>query len=153
MLTLNNLISKLNTIATNHLQIKHFGYGDLWEILEKNSLEPMDYPIMWVVIQTANTTNATMTYNFTVVVGDLVNKDESNELEVQSDTILICKDIISEIKALADDDTEDIYFDSNNDTQWVLNPFTERFDDELSGWSFDFAITIPYTNSDCVTPK
>lgn len=153
MLTLNNLITKLQTIASNHLQINHFGYGDIWEILEKNSTTPIDMPLMWVVIGNATTANSTMTYNFTVVIGDLVNKDESNELEVQSDTILICKDVISEIKALADDDEQDIFFDSNHDTQWTLTPFTERFDDELSGWSFEFAIVIPYTNSNCITPN
>lgn len=151
MLTLNQIISKLETIATNHSQINHFGYGDLWEILEKNSDTPINYALMWVVIGNATKGSKDLSLSFTIIVADLVDKDEANELEVLSDTLLICNDIIAEVKALADTASEDIYFDSNEDGTINLTPFTERFDDELSGWSFDINIRIPYANNACIT--
>ena len=143
MLTLNQLISKLETIATNHKQINDFGFGDLWEI-EQN--RPLKGAAMWSVLRNASRNAKVLSISITLVFMDLVNPDERNETEVLSDQLLTATDVLT----LLDDDenANDFTIELTNS----LEPFTERFSNEWTGWTCDVTFKLNYLSALCEVP-
>ena len=152
ILTYNQILKEFKTFATNHKQIENFGNGDLWEIVEHNQLTDFNYPLFWVADQPANLGDGTFTWNFNVMAMDLVNKDESNENDVKSDMCQVLLDCVS-------------YFEqktaSSNNVDWLkvnlvrsgtLTSFTERFEDELTGWGMNIGFRLPFSYNNCDLP-
>ena len=101
--------------------------------------------------------NNQMTLNFQVFIMDLVFPDESNEQEVLSDCLSICNDLIGTLK-----NGESLYL--SNTTQGespayftegdiTIEPFTERFDNSVSGWTFTLPIVIENDYNTCIAPQ
>lgn len=143
MLTLNQIIKKLETIANNHLQINTFGFGDSWE-LEADGAK--NSPIMWATARGFSTEAKAITYNFSILFMDLVDKDEANETEVLSDQTLIAIDVLSLLDMEAESD--DFTIVKNNTGEY----FTERFDNEYAGVFIDLGIRVNYLRNHCEVP-
>ena len=152
IITYNQIMKEFKTFATNHKQINSFGNGDLWEIVEHNQLADFNYPLFWVADQPANLGDGTFTWNFNIMAMDLVNKDESNENDVKSDMCQVLLDCVS-------------YFEQktaiSNNVDWLkvnlvrsstLNSFTERFEDELTGWGMNIGFRLPFSYNNCDLP-
>ena len=149
----NNVIDTLKCVGEQHLNIHSVTSGDIWEIdLEKNTLFPLFH------INPVNVTVGmnTRTFNFQLFVMDLVEPDESNEQEVLSDCLEIMNDIIAVYKhgeilysydAAAGE--EQRYFIDND---FTIEPFTERFDNAVTGWVMSFAITVENELNSCNIP-
>jgi hypothetical protein len=149
----NNVIDTLKCVGEQHLNIHSVTSGDIWEIdLEKNTLYPLFH------INPVNVTVGinTRTFNFQLFVMDLVEPDESNEQEVMSDTLEIMNDIIAIYKhgeilysydAAAGE--EQRYFIDND---FTIEPFTERFDNSVTGWVMSFSITVENELNSCNIP-
>lgn len=144
MYTINQIIKTFEDIASAHKQIADFGYGDIWEV---GASREINYPVMWVNVQPASSNGKELTYKFNLIFMDLVKKDESNELEVLSDQILIALDVLSTLDNPANQDN----FIMNRTSSF--EPFTERFDDEVSGWSVSVEIRVPITYDRCQIPS
>lgn len=144
-MTLNQLIQKLNDFATAHQQVHSFGFGDLWEIEASGAKNAVT---MWanVVNGGVDIIGKQSTIDFRVCIMDLVKKDESNENEVLSDTYLIGLDLVA---YLNNNSNWDSYTIANNIT---LTPFTERFDNDWSGWIIDFTLTNRFLSDYCQIP-
>ena len=149
----NNVIDTLKCVGEQHLNIQTVTSGDIWEIdLEKNTLFPLFH------INPVNVTVSlnTRTFNFQLFVMDLVEPDESNEQEVLSDCLEIMNDIIAIYKhgeILYSYDAahgeEQRYFIDND---FTIEPFTERFDNAVTGWVMSFAITVENELNSCNIP-
>lgn len=149
----NNVIDTLSCVGEQHLNIQSVTSGDIWEIdLEKNTLFPLFH------INPVNVTVAlnTRTFNFQLFIMDLVEPDESNEQEVLSDCLEIMNDIIAIYKhgeILYSYDAahgeEQRYFIDND---FTIEPFTERFDNAVTGWVMSFAITVENELNSCNIP-
>jgi len=149
--TVNQLISVFKDIAKRHYQINGFGIGDNWEI---GASEAKMHPVLWInpiaasMPESENVGYKTFEIDFEVRVFDLVNKDESNENDVLSDTIDTLKDIITEFKG------HPYYVNSQlnivNDIDF--DPFTEEFDEEVSGWVAELSLKTPVLTSWCGLP-
>ena len=149
----NNVIDTLKCVGEQHLNIHSVTSGDIWEIdLEKNTLYPLFH------INPVNVTVGinTRTFNFQLFVMDLVEPDESNEQEVLSDCLEIMNDIIAIYKhgeilysydAAAGE--EQRYFIDND---FTIEPFTERFDNAVTGWVMSFSITVENELNSCNIP-
>ena len=149
----NNVIDTLKCVGEQHLNIHTVTSGDIWTIdLEKNTLFPLFH------INPVNVTVGmnTRTFNFQLFVMDLVEPDESNEQEVLSDCLEIMNDIIAIYKhgeilysydAAAGE--EQRYFIDND---FTIEPFTERFDNAVTGWVMSFAITVENELNSCNIP-
>ena len=147
--TINQLVSVWKDIATRHYQINGFGIGDNWE----NGTNEKMHPVLWI-----NPTNASMPssdngyktfeIDFEVRLFDLVNKDESNENDVLSDTIDILKDIIAEFKG------HPYYVNSQLNIIGDIDfeAFTEEFDEEVSGWTCEISLMTPVLTTFCGIP-
>ena len=149
----NNVLDTLKCVGEQHLNIHSVTSGDIWEIdLEKNTLYPLFHinPVNVTVGQNIRS------FNFQLFIMDLVEPDESNEQEVLSDCLEIMNDIIAIYKhgeilysydAAAGE--EQRYFIDND---FTIEPFTERFDNAVTGWVMSFAITVENELNSCNIP-
>tara|TARA_R110001606_G_scaffold300947_1_gene448596 strand:+ start:279 stop:818 length:540 start_codon:yes stop_codon:yes gene_type:complete len=166
--TYNNVIDTLKQLGEEHKQITTTTTGDIWEIdLSKNTL----FPLFHINPVSVTTGQSELTYNFQLFVMDLVSQKDnwteanlqsatnlSNEQEVLSSCLQMCVDIIgimrhSKWQSAKTDGTQDIddpvYF---TDGEFSLEPFTERFDNLLTGWVFSIGIVVQNDFQTCTIP-
>lgn len=151
--TYNNTLETLKCLGAQHKQIETVTTGDLWEIdLDKASL----YPLMHVIINNADVALSQQTFNFRVLIMDLVEPDLSNEDEVMSDTYQTMTDLIALLKHgeilygyAAAAGEEQRYFVDND---FIIEPFTERFTNNVSGWVCDISIIVESVLDSCDIP-
>jgi hypothetical protein len=164
--TYNNVINTLKNIGENHLQIATVTTGDIFDIdLAKNT----KFALMHINPESVTTGDSELIYNFQIFVMDMVAEKEnwtdanfqsanqlSNSQEVLSDTLQISIDIISMLRHSiqqsaqdVDDINEPLYF---TEGQFTLEPFTERFDNELTGWVFSIGVITPNNFDACTIP-
>lgn len=150
--TLNQLIKIIENASISHKQIKDFGVGDDWEIgADKALVHSVLYinPIEAFLVKgaTSNSYNALeLTINFRVF--DLVNKDESNENEVLSDSLDILTDFVTYLSNFPE------YRESNISiiSDLLFEPFTEETDEEISGWEGDIVFRLIHSKKYCDLP-
>ena len=152
ILTYNQILKEFKTFATNHKQIENFGNGDLWEIVEHNQLTDFNYPWFWVADQPANLGDETFTWNFNVMAMDLVNKDESNENDVKSDMCQVLLDCVSYFEQKTATSNNVDWLKVNLVRSGTLTSFTERFEDELTGWGMNIGFRLPFSYNNCDLP-
>lgn len=149
-MTLNEIVSELNLIATNHRQINTFGFGDIWEIASSGDIT---YPLMWVNLEGVDISvrDNTEVYRFSLLFMDAVKNGEINETEVLSDQLSIAKDVLSILKFGTDVDGNKYQWSFEDNTS-SLEDFTERFNDSVSGWRVPISLRLPYTSNSCSAP-
>ena len=150
--TYSNLIDTLKELGAQHHQISTTTVGDIFDIdLEKNTL----YPLMHINPTSVTTASFGLTYNFQIFVMDLVEPDNSNEQEVYNDVLQTCIDIISIFRnskwqaQLTLDIDAPVYFTEGD---YTLEPFTERFDQAVTGWVFQIGIVVANDFQSCEIP-
>ena len=142
--TYNNIIQAFGDFKNAHYQLNSFFAGQTW-----NFQAEMDtvYPAMVVLPQPSTIQSGVITYSFSVFICDILNKDRSNVTEVYSDTSQIICDLVSEMK-----DKEDTYGFWLDETNVLIEPFEEAFDDVLAGWIATININVKFSGSICGLP-
>jgi len=148
MITYNQIIQVLSNFFKGHYQVQEFKNGDLWEAIERDSFNDALYPLAFLVDAGANTTQGKVGLTFDLLCMDLVNKGESNENDVKSDTLQIILDAVSYLEQLNDGK----WYTVNVDKQSSLSSFTERFQDELTGWKITITLNQPFNYNACSIP-
>ena len=165
--TYNNAIDTLKQLGEEHQQIQTTTTGDIWKIDMNDTL----FPLFHINPVSVSTGQSSLTYNFQLFVMDAVGEKDnwteanfqsadylSNEQEVMSSCLQICTDIIgmfrhSKWQSAKIDGTQDIdtpvYF---SEGEYTLEPFSERFDNLLTGWVFQVAITVQNDFQTCTIP-
>ena len=163
--TYNNAINTLKELGAQHHQIATTTTGDIYDIdLEKNTL----FPLLHINPVNVSTGQSQLTYNFQLFIMDAVSQKEnwteanlqsannlSNEQEVLSSCLQICVDIIGMMRhskwqgAGELDIDEPIYF---TEGEFTIEPFTERFDNVLTGWVFSIGIVVQNDFQACTIP-
>ena len=141
--TLNQVNELLEGIATAHQQINSYGIGDLWEIVANGAVT---YPLMFTVVNQSNLNGKQLNLNISLLFMDLVHKDESNELDVSSDMLQIGTDVIAQLRSPIYED----WFLVGDSVS--LDDFTERFNDEVTGWKVDLTLQISEQFNLCALP-
>lgn len=144
MLTLNNLTKTLKYFSDNHGMLKSFYFNDPWD--EQSGGQSIKYPMMFAVLEPSIIGENIDKTVFKIYISDRVKKGERNEVEVLSDTKLICKDLLVYLAYTRFSDIVVIKKDV------TLNNFTQSFDDELSGWWFDLEIKTKFDWNLCSIP-
>lgn len=160
MQTLNQHITLLRNYSSVHWQINSFGVGDAWELVESftktNGVIGEDgtvdkfrnYPVMWVEVNGSSLSGSVLTDSYNIYFADLVNKDERDELEVLSDMKQLCLDVAAYLKQSSDIETNmDVIL------EFTMEDFTEKFNDEVAGWTLSVQIKQPYQYNLCAVPK
>lgn len=166
-----NVIETLRKLGRQHYFINTTSVGDIFDInLEKNEI----FPLMHINPTSVTTGSNQLNYNFQIFVCDLVSEKEdwnegqssvglpnlTNEIDVFNDTLQTCVDIISifrnsqwQAQNNPDTDVGDInlpvYF---TDGDYTIEPFTERFDNLLTGWVFQMTVVVQNGFDTCDTP-
>ena len=163
--TFNNLMDTLKELGDQHHQITTTTTGDIWDIdLAKNTL----FPLMHINAVNVTTGQSTLTYNFQIFIMDLVSEKSnwtttniqsaqklSNNQEVLNDCLQICTDIIGIFRhskwqsQLSLDIDAGVYFAEG---EFTIEPFSERFDNELTGWVFPLSIIVENNFQTCNIP-
>lgn len=129
--------------ASNHIQVKYYGYGqDYDKVVNENTT----YPLLYVLPLPYSIQDRSMEYIYRVFAMDRLNVDNSNSLATESDTDLIIKDLLG-------------YLDEycyRNDLELVrtfsMNPTFEDTVDYLNGFYVDITIRDKYDYSSCALP-
>jgi len=159
MITFRNVIGFLETIAEKHFEINSFHSGGMSEV-DINKLGATDYVILYAEPGEATINTGVMTYSFTIyvmdmtndqILGDAPNNERIARTDTYSETLQIMQDVINEFKHA-------MYSTSWVDNEVVLEtpitvePFTARFENELTGWVADITIEVNNTNNLCIVP-
>ena len=158
MITFRNAVGFLETIADKHYMINSFHSGFMDEV-DINKLGATDYVILYAEPGTATVDKGVMTYTFTIYVLDMINNDvgdaPNNErlgrLDTLSENLQILQDVINEFH-------QNLYSTSWVDDEVVLElpiscePFTARFDNQLTGWTATLSMQVDNKNNLCIVP-
>ena len=168
--TYNNVVNTLCRLGQYHDQISTVSVGDIFDI----SLEKMEkLPLMHVNPTSVTTGESELIYNFQIFIADLVSEKEdwqtkqaseltklidpkNNEQQVWNQTLEICTDIIGMLRHSSrqsikgtNDINSPIYF---TEDQFTIEPFQERFDNLLCGWTFTIGIKVMNDFDTCTIP-
>jgi len=155
----NNVIDALKCVAITHGMVNNVSSGTVDEVdISANSV----YPLVHIVPGNVTAGVKQITFEFNILAMDLtMNNDEpgsikldyypDNEQQVLSDTMQILIDIIAQYKngLMLGVQQNDGIFGQSDDKDFTLEPFTERFDNVVSGWNCSFSITVPGTYFAC----
>jgi|TARA_R100000084_G_scaffold79795_1_gene36588 hypothetical protein len=150
METFKKIVNTFETIATKHHELKSYHNGFLDEV-DIAKLGQEDYYILYT--EPGNTTINTgiIQYEFTVYVLDMIQEDLTDRDDAFNRTLNILHDVINEFK-------QNLSTISWVDDEIVLQlpiscePFTAKFDNELTGWSSTLSIQANNTNNLCNAP-
>ena len=138
----NAVIDALKCVAINHGLVHSVSAGNIDSI---DTDADAVYPLVHIVPGNVTAGVQQITFSFNVIAMDLVKKDESNEQQVLSDTLQILVDIIAQYKngLFLKVQQNDSIYGQTDDTSYSLEPFTERFDNVVSGWNCILNLTVP----------
>ena len=168
--TYNNVTNFLCRLGQYHDQISTVSVGDIFDL----NLEKMQkLPLMHVNPTNVTTGDSTLTYNFQIFICDLADNDmgsqtkqqsdltklinqKNNEQEIWNQTLEIATDIIGMLRhssrqslAGVNDINKPLYFTTG---QYTLEPFQERFDNMLCGWTFNVGVQVLNNFDTCTIP-
>ena len=168
--TYNNVINTLCRLGEYHEQISTVSVGDIFDI----NLEKMTkMPLLHINPTSVTTGDSELIYNFQIFICDLVSEKENwqtyqaeqltklldpknNEQQVWNQTLEICTDFIAMLRHSKQQSLEGVndinsplYF---TEDQFTLEPFQERFDNLLCGWTFTIGIKVMNDFSACIIP-
>ena len=168
--TYNNVVDTLCRLGQYHEQISSVSVGDIYNL----NLEKMEkMPLLHINPTSVQTGESELVYNFQIYICDLVSEKEdwqtyqaqqltklidakNNEQQVWNQTLEICTDFIgmlrhSERQSLdgVNDINKPIYFTQD---QFSIEPFQERFDNLLCGWTFTLGIKVMNDFQTCTIP-
>ncbi len=73
------IIESFEAFAENHPLIQTFSYGDLSDVGRDDN--KIKYPILHIIPQPSTLEKDYTDFVFNIIIGDLVNEDESNQLD------------------------------------------------------------------------
>jgi|TARA_R110000772_G_scaffold7195_2_gene24642 hypothetical protein len=168
--TYNNVIDTLCRLGQYHKQISTVSVGDIFDI----NLEKMEkFPLLHINPTSVQTGDSELVYNFQIFICDLVSEKKdwktfqakeltklldtkNNEQQVWNQTLEICTDFIGMLRhssrqsqAGVNDINYPLYFTQD---QFSIEPFQERFDNLLCGWTFTIGIKVMNDFDTCIIP-
>ena len=168
--TYNNVVDTLCRLGQYHDQISTVSVGDLFDI----NLEKMEkLPLLHINPTSVTTGDSELVYNFQLFICDLVSEKKdwqthqaeqltklidtkNNEQQVWNQTLEICTDFIGMLRhssrqsqAGVNDINVPLYF---TEGQFTIEPFQERFDNLLCGWTFTIGIKVMNDFDTCIIP-
>ena len=168
--TYNNVVDTLCRLGEYHQQISTVSVGDIFDI----NLEKMEkMPLLHINPTSVTTGESELVYNFQLFICDLVSEKsdwqthqaeqltklinpKNNEQQVWNQTLEICTDFIGMLRhssrqsqAGVNDINFPLYFTQD---QFTIEPFQERFDNLLCGWTFTIGIKVMNDFDTCIIP-
>lgn len=151
IISYNDIIEIMESIAQRHYQLNSFFLGKDWELANNDDIV---YPLLQVYPEFAKMPIndykqfKTLEIVLNCKVIDLTTPGEENEKDVHSDTLRIAQDIVNELNA------HPFYVRSNVSLMEDIEfESIEEFDDDVTaGWSFSLRLKIINANTFCGMP-
>lgn len=146
-LTLIQLQNLIQNIQLNHAVLNKGTYifNEPWEWGSEGAIT---YPFLGVNLAAGSVNGKIQTINFEMYFCDLVHKDTSNQWDVSSDMHKIALEVYSQLKY-----NLEIQYDAQLNGAATLEDFTEKFDDEVTGWMLKISIDQAFDHSVCTLPS
>ena len=142
-MTLNQIIRIIQSQAQAHKMVNKVAVGADYDFAVD---EVKYYPIVWIIPNGFNfsTDNRTVDYQFAMMVMDRKWEDDSNTIDVLSDSAGIILDIVTLLRRYV------------ANFEMIVNgtatPFFDSSTDVVAGHAIDFTIRTPYLESYCDIP-
>ncbi len=151
--TYKQILTYFSSIALNHEQINSFGWGDIKQITNDiiTKQEPQ-YVRMYVVPENVEFNENQVAYNFSIIIMDKIEEDLSNQQDVMSDTLEICMDIWTVFWQSYTYEQGDFSKIIVGDWDPNVQPFVERFETVLGGWTMRIRMVVPFDYNSCNLP-
>jgi hypothetical protein len=160
-LSLNQIIQYFASLGARDQRINTFGYGPIDEVsfgpyfatknitgnttYELSNKTKLVYPLMWVSPEPSLLRRDSIVLRHKIYFLDLVEKDNTNQLDVYSD----CLRSAQEIKAFI---FKDFFYDIFPSDESTLTPITDEFDDEVTGYILDLELQLDWLADVCSIP-
>lgn len=143
MLSLNQILIKLEEIQTEHAQLNDFYFGHPADAEDSGALR---YGLMIVQLEDGSLAKRINTTKLNIAICAKVFADESNKAEVLSDTQLIALDVYAQLYE---------YLDANDielTPDVPFNPLQAVWDTSVWGWEMVITINQFYSRDTCQVP-
>lgn len=138
------IVNDFKRFAELHYQIESFGFGDIHQLTNDIiTKEEPKYTRMYVVPDLTQVHTGHLHHRWKIIICDKLNDDLSNQVDVLSDTLEICKDLFTKM------------YLSEYEVDWdaSVEPFLEEFETTLAGWTLSVSATQKYDYNRCVLPE
>jgi len=147
-ISLNQLVSRLRSLAMAHKKIRFFYFGDPHEFTFNGDVT---YAACFIELLPGSNNSDTKlkTFNIRAYFLDLVGvseKTEQNETEVLSDMSLIADDYVGVLRAAEYQDDWEVSASSS------FTPHTEFLEDMVAGVSIEIGIEVEFLSDRCQVP-
>jgi hypothetical protein len=154
-MTLNykQILTYFSSIAYHHEQINSFGVGDLTQLInDVTTKQEPHYTRMYVVPEVVEFNQNHIHFNFNVIIADQIEDDLSNQREVMSDTLAIAMDVWTVFWQSYTQEYGDFSQIIVGDWDAQCQPFLERFQTVLGGWTLNIKMSAPFDYNSCDLP-
>lgn len=158
-LNLKNIVDDFQLLANRHKQINSFGFGDLDEFTYQVDRRDKEvnlsdqapyYPYLYVIPANVIQDFGFMTFEFNLIVSDIMRRDMDNMTDVLSDTLQIMNDVISMFRLSVTEQLGDYNKYYYLDDAVTMVPFIEQYEDLLCGYSATIRIKTKTYLDRCV---
>ena len=158
-LNLKNIVDDFQLLSQRHKQLNSFGFGDLDEFTYQvdrrdREVNPSDqapyYPYLYVIPANVIQEFGFMTYEFYLIVSDIMKRDMDNMTDILSDTLQIMNDVISMFRLSVTEQLGNYNEYYYTDDPITMVPFIEQYEDLLCGYSATIRIKTKTYLDRCV---
>jgi hypothetical protein len=158
-LNLKNIVDDFQLLSQRHKQLNSFGFGDLDEFTYQvdrrdREVNPSDqapyYPYLYVIPANVIQEFGFMTYEFNLIVSDIMKRDMDNMTDILSDTLQIMNDVISMFRLSVTEQLGNYNEYYYTDDPITMVPFIEQYEDLLCGYSATIRIKTKTYLDRCV---
>ena len=105
-------------LTAAHKQLNSFGLGDINQLsywtqfrdnVENTEYQSPYYPLLYVVPSTIENQLQYKTWNFNIMIADILERDLDNQVDISSDTLQILQDVISQFRLSVSEIQGDYY--------------------------------------------
>lgn len=146
MVTIKQIDKHLNTFANDHLQIHRYQFVD--HFLEINTSGVTNYPLMGIAPISGKVEKGQVSYQFEIMICDLVQKGDGDWLDVLNDMQRVASDIVTELRQGGMSGKYDWQMQENIS----MTAFKEKWDEEVTGWSFRVTLVSDFFYDQCSIP-
>lgn len=154
MTTIYDIIKHIKDFLLEHPLVNTVTFGDITEVdLNKTTIFPLSHLLLGNVQITERTMQVTVSLLFMGIIDETktfnsndfgYRQDDSDLVDIYNTQLQIANALIQDLKR------GDLYRDRYQlASEPVLEPFKDRFENLLAGWSVDITIEVPSDYSVC----
>lgn len=137
--TFKEFIQQFQAICESQLAIKQFQLGEPSDLDVENDQHTFQrFPLAFLIPEISQMDRyGKMSLGFTFVVADIVRNEEDWQIDTYNSTLMILQDVMSKI---VNSPASEVDFTVQ--TPIIIDPFVERYNNNLAGWSAALTIDI-----------